>query len=721
MHTIFKIYKRDIKKILTNPPLLIIIGGLILVPALYAWINIIASWDPYGNTKGLLVAVVNNDKGAKFQGLEINVGNEVTDKLKNNESIGWTFVNQSEAESGVKYGKYYASITIPENFSSNLLSIAANGEPTKADLVYSVNEKINAIAPKITKSGLTSLQSEITSSVTEEISNTVLSYLDAYGIALEKIEPDLKIIMNMITDIDNNMPQIEDSIDNAYSGAIDLNKFIGNIQNNIPNITSSLDNAQNAMKSSNDYFTKVKDTIKNISPYIKTDLAGAKANAATAKNNLYSINNSINTDVKGQQEVLKSAINNMNSGISVINNDINILQSVNNILHSDLLSNFISKMQDLRDVLVENKLNLDNFTTTLNNGNKLSSDAVDAAIQSIDKMSQLMEDSISSFDNTISPQIDTLANNTIDMANNSLRLIESTKNNMHLINSLLNDANTSTDLGAVQIKNIKDKFPQIQKTIHSNVENFKNLNNDEKLNELSNFLQKDPKNVSDFLANPINLVQNRVFPIPNYGSAMTPFYSTLAIWVGTFTLLSILSIHVEPFDDGKKLSARNMFFGRYLTIATLSVFQTFIIVVGNIFFIKTYAVSPVIFLIFSLYVGLVFSMIIYTLVSVFGNIGKALALIIMVLQVSASGGTFPIQLTPKFFQNISPMLPFTYAIGGMREAEGGIILSSLYYNARILSLYFFIAIIIAIFLKEKVNKSSEKFSKKMKESGLVGE
>ncbi|MFW2488031.1 YhgE/Pip family protein [Clostridium chromiireducens] len=721
MSIILKIYKRDIKKIISNKPLMIIIAGLLFVPALYAWINIIASWDPYGNTKGLLVAVVNNDKGSKIQSIEINIGNEVVDKLKNNQSIGWTFVDESEAESGVKYGKYYASITIPENFSSNLLSITANGEPTKANLIYAVNEKINAIAPKITKSGLTTLQSEITSSVTKEVSNTVLNYMSAYGVELEQLKPKMEEFINMVSNIDANLPQIGEGINNAYNGAVDMNNFIRNIQENVPNITNSLNNAQNVIKSSNDFFSKVNGTIKNISPYIRTDLAGAKANADTVKNNLSSINNSINTDVKGQQEALKSSVNNLNNAISTINNDINILQSVNNMLHSNLLSNFISKMQNIRDQLVQNKLNLDNVISALSSGNAISSDAVNSAIQNIDKTSQLIDESISNFDNTISPQINNLVNNTTDMSNNSLGLLESANNNMPLINSLLKDANIGTDLGAAQLKDIKDKFPQAQETIHSNVEKFKNLNNDQKFNELTDFLHKNTKDVSDFLANPIELVQNRVFPIPNYGSAMSPFYSTLAIWVGGFTLLSILSIHVEPLEDGKNLGTTKMFFGRFLTLATLSLLQTIIIILGNFFIIKTYAVSPVVFLIFSMYVGLVFIMIIYTLVSVFGNVGKALALIIMVLQVSASGGTFPIQLTPKFFQNISPMLPFTYAIGGMREAEGGIIWSSLYYNAGILSIYFFISIIISIFLKEKVNKKSEKFVKRMRESGLVGE
>ncbi|WP_238858775.1 YhgE/Pip domain-containing protein [Clostridium sp. YIM B02569] len=721
MSTIFKIYKRDIRKITTNIPLMIIIVGLLFVPALYAWINIIASWDPYGNTKGLLVAVVNNDEGSQFQNLDINIGREVIDKLKGNESIGWTFVNEDEAESGVKYGKYYASITIPEDFSSNLLSVAANGEPKKAKLIYSVNEKINAIAPKITKSGLTSLQNEITSSVTEEVSSTVLNYMNAYGIELEKIKPQLEELMNIINDIDNNLPQIGEGINNAYNGAVDLNNFIQNIQGNIPNITNSLNNAQNAVQSSNDFFIKVNDTIKNISPYVRTDLATVKANSTATRDALNGINNSVDTDAKGQQDILRLASTKMNNALSAVNNDINILQSVNNILHSSAISNSINKMQNIRDQLVQNKLNLDALITTLSNGNKISSDAVESLVQGIDKTSQLIDDSINNFDSAISPAINSLVNNTTNMANNSLTLLESAKNNIPLINSLLKDANIGTDLGAEQIKNIKDKFPKTEETIHSNVEKFKSLSNDEKFNELTGLLQKNTKDVSDFLANPIEPVQNRVFPIPNYGSAMAPFYSTLAIWVGGFTLLSILSVHVEALDDVKNLGTTKMFFGRFLTLATLSLLQAIIIVLGNLFFIKTYSVSPVILLIFSMYVSIIFIMIIYTLVSVFGNVGKALALIIMVLQVSASGGTFPIQLTPKFFQNISPMLPFTYAIGGMREAVGGIIWSSLYYNIGILSIYFFLSIIIAVFLKEKMNKKSEKFVNSMRESGLVGE
>lgn len=106
------------------------------------------------------------------------------------------------------------------------------------------------------------MQNEITSSVTEEVSSTVLTYMNAYGIELERIKPQLEELMNIINDIDNNLPQIGEGINNAYNGAVDLNNFIQNIQGNIPNITNSLNNAQNAVQSSNDFFIKVNDTIK---------------------------------------------------------------------------------------------------------------------------------------------------------------------------------------------------------------------------------------------------------------------------------------------------------------------------------------------------------------------------------------------------------------------------------------------------------------------------
>lgn len=721
MNTILKIYKRDVRNIITNPVLVIVVIALFFIPALYAWINIIASWDPYGNTKELSVAVVDKDTGASFRNIHLAVGKEVVNKLKNNQSIGWTFVNSKEAEDGVKYGKYYASITIPEDFSKSLLSIVNSEEPKKARLIYSVNEKINAIAPKITKSGLTSLQNEITVSFTEEASSTVFNYLNAYGLELEKAKPEIKRLIDLVVDTDNKLPKIGEDIDNTYKLATDIHGYVQNIHGNLPTITDTLNKTSSIVSSSTNFLNNANNTLKNIPVYIKTDLNTAKDNADTAKTDLSNINASLASGISGQQQSLKTVSDKLSSASTSIDNTINILQSINRILNNNTNYTFINSLQNIRNGLNQDSINLNNFIDTLDNGSKVSSDAINSTIQSINRTSQLIDDAGNNFDNNISPSISNLINDSTGISTNLSNLLQNAQSNMPLVNNLLKDAEVATGASVDRIKDIKDKFPQIQQSIHSNVEKFKNLSDDEKFNEFLKLLQRNTKAESEFLANPITLEQNRVFPIPNYGSAMTPFYTTLAIWVGAFTLLSLLSVKVKPLDDMKVLGAREEFFGRYLTIVTITTIQALIVSLGNILMLKVYAVSPFMFVVFSVYVSIVFTMIVYTLVSVFGNVGKALALVLMVLQVSASGGTFPIQLTPKFFQNISPMLPFTYSIGGMRETQGGIILSALYRNVGILAIYFIVSIIIAIFLKEKINEKFEKSLNKIKKSGLVGD
>ena len=233
-------------------------------------------------------------------------------------------------------------------------------------------------------------------------------------------------------------------------------------------------------------------------------------------------------------------------------------------------------------------------------------------------------------------------------------------------------------------------------------------------------LKRDGKKESDFLANPIELVQHRVYPMPNYGSAMTPFYTILAIWVGAFILVSVLSVHIKEFKDGTPMKTKEKFLGRYFTFVSIGILQALITIAGNIFILKTYAVSPIILTLFGVYVSIVFTTIIYTFVSVLGNGGKALTMIALVLQVSGSGGTFPIELLGDFFQYINPLMPFTYAIGGMREVTAGIIPSVLIKDILILAIYFFVFLLLGLFLKEKINKKTEGFVKQFHESGLTG-
>lgn len=718
---IFKIYKRDMKNILTNYVTLIIILALIVLPSLYSWFNIKACWDPYANTKGLLVAVVNLDKGSEFRNIKINVGNDVVKKLANNQSIGWKFVSESEAESGIKYGKYYASLTIPKDFSKNLLSVVTEETPKRPQLIYAVNEKRNAIVPKITQKGATNLQEEITKTFIEISSDTILSYLNQFGIELETFKPKLKSLVDVITNIDDKVPEIGKDIDNAYAESLVLQKYMQNVQNNIPVISDALNKTLDVTKTGNEYLGKAGNSLKNISPVIKADLALAKNANDTNIALLNGVKDFKASDKGAFREVLVTVRDRYGDEVKKIEPVLSLLNSMNNFLNNNVIGKFISNLSNMRDEMVNQQNFINSIIAAIDKGNEVLPESINSAIEGTNKISNLINDNINNFDSQTAPAIEASVKSFSGISGDAVKILQNAQNNMPLISSLLQGANTGVDSKIKTLKEIKDKFPQIQQDIHSNSEKLGSLNDDEKLNEIVRLLKRDAKKESQFLSDPIELKQNRVYPIPNYGSAMAPFYTTLALWVGAFILLALLSVKVKNFKDGVKLTAGEQFLGRYLTFVTIAIMQALVTILGNLFLIKTYAVSPVIYIIFGIYTSTVFIMIIYTLVSVLGNIGKALAMIALVLQVSASGGTFPIELMPSFFQAINPMLPFTYAIGGMREAVGGILPEALIKNTLILSLYFIVSIIFGLLLKEKANKINEKFVKQFKDSGLAGE
>ena len=160
MKNIIRIFRRDLHRLGTNALALVIIAGVTLLPALYAWFNIAANWDPYSNTGGIKVAVANEDAGTKLEGITTNLGNEIVTNLKGNDQIGWQFVDRYDALQGVQAGDYYAAIIIPQDFSENMVSVL-KGDIHRPTIEYYINEKKNAIAPKITDKGVSAVQQEV--------------------------------------------------------------------------------------------------------------------------------------------------------------------------------------------------------------------------------------------------------------------------------------------------------------------------------------------------------------------------------------------------------------------------------------------------------------------------------------------------------------------------------------------------------------------------------
>lgn len=191
MKAIWKIFITDLKNIGTNWVAMVLIGGLIILPSLYAWFNIAASWDPYGNTDQIPIGIVNEDEGATVRDQEIHAGDEVVKSLKENRSLDWKFVDREKAMDKLEYGDYFAVIVIPKNFSESLGTVISD-QPEKADVEYYVNEKINAIAPKITEKGASAIVEQVTSNFISTVNEIIFEIFNDLGVEIEKNLPDIE-------------------------------------------------------------------------------------------------------------------------------------------------------------------------------------------------------------------------------------------------------------------------------------------------------------------------------------------------------------------------------------------------------------------------------------------------------------------------------------------------------------------------------------------------
>lgn len=226
--------------------------------------------------------------------------------------------------------------------------------------------------------------------------------------------------------------------------------------------------------------------------------------------------------------------------------------------------------------------------------------------------------------------------------------------------------NLATDL-------IKNDYPSLRSGIQKAAKAIGEGEDTIDFGQVLKLLKLDAQKESDFFTTPVELQTNTMYPIANNGSASTPFYTALCLWVGAVLFSSVTTTEfVLDKKDRGKYTKRERFGARMLTYLTVSVGQALIVTLGNMFLLGVYVKNPVYSVLFAVLVALAFMMIVYVLVALFGTVGKGIAIIILVLSISGGGGNYPIQVSGKFFQAVNPWLPFTHAVNLLRESAGGI-------------------------------------------------
>jgi len=714
MKNIFKIYKNDLKDIFTNKVLLIIIMGLCILPSLYAWFNIKASWDPYGNTGNISVAVVNEDSGAEIINKKINIGDELISKLKTNKKLGWKFVDKKKALDGINNGTYYAYIEIPSNFSENLTSLISK-DVKKGTIIYTVNEKINAVAPKITDKGATTIQNEVNQTVIKTVSEVVLNIFKETGIELEKELPKLSTLENNLVEIQSKFKNIDTFINTTVDATDKASNIAKDIQKDIPLMKETISNSKNLSSDIKSFLNDSKSGLNQLSPIIKNDLELISQISLNAKN---SVSNLIDTINKGS-EAAPQLIDNLSTKLSDLSSTTDtlakFLENLSKLAPNNELKNVVASLNNITDKLNDSISSLQSIKNQVANGQKPSLSNLNNLLKVVNDINTIASSILNNFDSKIQTPINNIIDNGFKVADNVIELLNNAEKKLPNVEDILNSALSFTENAKEGEEFIKEKLPYAKSIIDNLVDSMKKINDSSDIKELISLLKSDVLKRSDFLKQPVDLVEKRLYPIKNYGSAMAPFYTVLSLWVGILLLMSLLSTNAH--GDYK---TNEIYFGRGLTFLTLTIIQSLIVSLGDIYLLRVQVLNIPLFILISIFTSIVFTSIVYSLVSVFGNIGKAIGVVLLVIQVAGSGGTFPIQVTPQFFQNVYPLLPFTYAISALRETVGGIYIPNLIKDIYILCIYIIVFVLFTIFLKKPINKVTEKMQDKFNESDLTG-
>lgn len=714
MKHIFHIYKENMKTIFTNYAALIVILALCILPSLYAWFNIKASWDPYGQqaTSGIKIGVVNLDKGATVKDTEVNIGDTVIDNLKENQQLGWQFVDQKTAKNNIENGKYYAMITIPEDFSTSLTSILSS-DVKKGTIIYTVNEKINAIAPKLTDKGVTTLQNMISQSIVQTVSKVIFELANQVGIDLEAEIPNIIKAQNLLTEIQGEFPSAEELVENTKKGIGQLKDLLNAVNENLPEVKEIIKNSSELGANIKAFLSDSASFGEQITPVMKKDLVAIQGVIDEVTTAAEGLKSAIEGGVENAPEILSQLKSKAVGLESMVKSLIPLLETFNGLSAEGKFTNTINQLKEVSEQLSSMITMLEQIEEKLNQGETVDLSSLDNFISSGKSISSIIGKIVSTFEKTIEPELTVIfqeANQVIDQITG---VLQDAEEKLPDVAQLVEVASTSADKGEEGMEFIQEILPQAKALMDDLVDKLKLLNEDDGLEKLASLLKVDVESQSEFLADPVEIQEEKLFPMGNYGTAMSPFYTVLALWVGILLLMSILS--VEAPGDYK---AYEVYFGKFLLFGTLTIVQALIVSLGDLYILKIYCKNPLLFILGNVLVSITFTAIVYSLVSVLGNIGKVIAIILLVLQVAGSGGTFPIQLTPVFFQKINPFLPFTYGISFAREAIGGVVREVLWSDILIMLVYTAVFIVLSLLFKKAVNRWLHGFFKSFTDSKL---
>lgn len=728
MKNIGNIAKHDFNKIRNSVIALIVIIGIVIVPALYAWFNIAASWDPYGNTGELKVAVASVDEG--YEGslipIDLNLGDTVLSKLRENTLLNWVFTDAKDAENGVRSGKYYAALVIPEDFSKNMMSVFSQ-EAVHPQVAYYINEKENAIVPKVTEKGANALQKQINSAFTETIAQTAL---DAFTTVADMAESTgdesvtaalSETLARISSDLDSAAETVHAFENMTDSAALMLDTTSGFLKQTGNGASS----AANALKTTDAALTSLDASVTGVTDSLSSALSENANFYAAVSASLQNAINSCSSDAASVSAALTSVsgrVQHIIDGYNSLSASLNSLAAShpdNKLLESSV-TRITSQITEACERQNRIKAKLDSAASGLLDGTqdisgvKAEIDSlINGTIQSVNAIKQ-------DYEANVKGELKNLSGNMKSCGTSVSSLVSSLRQSASDISGVSGSA--SSGLGDLKstLADSAGLLSEASGKLKKAAELLESPDGDS-LETLSNILSQEPAAVASFAASPVSLNETKIYPVENYGSAMAPFYSTLALWVGGIVLAAMLKTELSEELEKKFPSVKphEVYIGRGILFLAVGLLQSTLTCLGDLFFLEIQCEHPFLFLLSGWLTSIVYVTIIYTLTVSFGDVGKAVCVVLLVMQVAGSGGTFPIETAPAVFRAVYPLLAFPHSMNAMRECIAG--MYGTIYVKEMLALAAFLipALLLGLVLRKPVIRLNKAFTEKLESTHLI--
>ena len=745
MSRILAVIRRDFEHVRGNVIALLVCMGLAIMPSLYAWFNIAGGWDPYGNTSGLKVAVANSDEGVQGSMLpfRVNVGERVASSLAGSEKIGYVITSEDDAIDGVYSGQYYAAVVIPADFSTNLLSVFSKS-PNHPQLLYYVNEKRNPIASIVTGKASTSIQTMIDEDFSATVSEISTDLVNELGGLLDD-DSLLTVASRLDLIVEDSLGALRRSADNvtAYQNVISSARGVATASDGLlDNDSLSLDAAgklADAAGKVRQFDSKVQNAESKASEAINSGLSSlqavetsiddAFATASSETDKLIAALNKadeVATSRRDDIQALYDALSQLNGDVSDFAAQIEVatpgetvsIEGANklSIDISDALSRAKNTLDYLNDLIGTLENAIDDISTAKGNAGTNRSEIAEL----VEGARADIESVRDSYGGTLSGSLGNLAG-AIDNASADAQGVSSTlKTEIDTLSPLL--VGTSTDL-----KGLEDTLAKTAKKLNGAADRLEALH--DKLDKamssgdldlVRTIFSGDPESLVDFFSAPVEIEREAVFAIENNGSAMAPYYTTMALWVGG-TLMGILIFTglSEAALEETRAKPRHAYLGRLAFFVALGALQSTILLLGNLFFLKVQCAHPVRFMLTGWLASFVFINIIFALSASFGDVGKAIGVLFMVIQVAGSGGTFPVEMLPKLFQTLYRFLPFVYSETAFRETICGMYGNTWISSMGTLALYLVPALLLGLLLRKPLVPVNEWIEEHLEETKFM--